>query len=148
LAQGDNFVFTHVFGGDVVGYLQGLQQNGDITVSSTFPGTPGTFKGPNVGAVTTMLGPPFTWLGTPESTPLITINPSGLFFTGTIGGVPVQNIAGSGFQGLTSLAQVQTAVILHEYAHATGAFGDDTGPGVPKNQSERNTATIVSKCFP
>ena len=105
--------FSTVFAGAPTGFLQALQSHGDIAVSPTLPNGQG-FSGPSVGAVTTMGGNPYVFLGVKQLMPQITINPNGFFFTGTIGGTAVQNIAGSGFQGLTSLAQIQEAVILHE----------------------------------
>ncbi|MGD0620017.1 MAG: hypothetical protein ABSB67_20430 [Bryobacteraceae bacterium] len=77
-------------------------------------------------------------------TQVITVNPNDFYFTGTLNGVPVQNIGGSGFQGLTSLAQVQAAVILHELGHATGALPSDANSDTA---SMGNTATVVKDCF-
>ncbi len=144
---GNDFVFTHVFGGDPAAFLSGLETNGNIVANATQPNGK-RFPGPDVGASTTPLGgPAFTWLGTPVSSPMITINPNGFFASGKLNGVAVQNIQGSGFQGLTSVEQVEAAVILHELGHATGVFGPDIGPGVPSNASATNTATVVKDCF-
>lgn len=45
-------------------------------------------------------------------------------------------------------AQLQAIVLLHEAGHVIEAgFPNDVGPGIPQNQSEINTGTIITACY-
>jgi hypothetical protein len=136
------------FGGSPAEMLAAYMTHGLITDNTVFPGPDGgqPFSGPGVGAVTTA-GGALMFNGIRTSVPQIVINAGGFFFNGgALNGTPVQQIPGSGFQGLTTVSQVQETVVLHELLHAAGVFGADSGPGVPAGASAANTAIVVRNC--
>ena len=77
----------------------------------------------------------------------ITVNAGEFYISGNNkDGVPIGNLNGAGFDGITDIKKIRALVLLHEVARAAGVIPQDgTNPSQSKINSERIRNLFVPK---